>query len=160
MSRVDRSGRARVREAEDLLVGLALPGTDAHTALRHLRSDLDATHRPTGTAHAWPRYLRWLAAILDRVASVGAVSGAVRGEWDRAGAACVQARGVWDAVAATLADSDAACSDHATTAQARTHLCAANPQPVGAGADGFDPAGERLCPMLTHTCLRANMTPS
>ena len=178
MSRADRSGRARVREAEDLLVGLAMPGTEAHTALLHLRSDLDTTHLPTrsvlrgglgavaaqssmclragrcalaevrrtdrplhwstGTAHEWQRYLRWLAAILDRVAAIGAVSGAVRGEWDRAGATCVQARGVWGAVAANLAGSDAVRGDHTTTTTARvpTHLSPADPRPVGTGAAG------------------------
>lgn len=181
MSRANRSGRARVREAEDLLVGLAMPGTEAHTALLHLRSDLDTTHLPTrsvlrgglgavaaqssmclragrcaltevrrterplhwatGTAHEWQRYLRWLAAILDRVAAVGAVSGAVRGEWDRAGAACVQARGVWGAVAANLAGSDAARGDHpTTTARVPTHRLPADSRPVGTGAGGFDPA--------------------
>lgn len=198
MSRAHRSGQARLREAEDLLVGLAMPGTEAHTALLHLRSDLDAAHLPTrsvlrgglaavtaqsamclraghsaltevrrtdrpphwatGTAHEWQRYLRWLVATLDRVAAVGAVSGAVRGEWDRAGAACAQARGVWAAVAATPTGSFAARGDHPTTARVRTHLCAAN-RLAGAGAGGFDPAGERLCPMLTHACLRENGDP-
>lgn len=34
--------QARVQEAENLLAGLAVPGTDAHTALRDLQSALDA----------------------------------------------------------------------------------------------------------------------
>lgn len=42
----------RVQEAEDLLVGLAVPGTAAHTALLQLQSALDAGAVPTSVLHA------------------------------------------------------------------------------------------------------------
>ena len=43
---------ARVLEAEDLLVGLAVPGTDAHTALLHLQDALDGGAAPASVLHA------------------------------------------------------------------------------------------------------------
>lgn len=46
MSAEDQLVRARVAEAEDLLVGLAVPGTDAHTALLHLQAALETGAAP------------------------------------------------------------------------------------------------------------------
>ena len=42
----------RVQEAEDLLVGLAVPGTDAHTALLRLQAALDGGAAPASVLHA------------------------------------------------------------------------------------------------------------
>ena len=42
----------RVQEAEDLLAGLAVPGTDAHTALLHLQAALDGGAASAQVLHA------------------------------------------------------------------------------------------------------------